>query len=313
MIPNEKLISFAGKFRIGFESPASNAKSDQQFCRDYLHSMNWKLGLCLLVILVSGLFVSGPWQASSLSIVVLLILWPYLLSGLGTGFSTLAGWLFSALYLLANSEFSNMSIESFQSGLFILAITNVFGMFINYSHRCFAYRLFCRNKSLQQMAMYDDLTGTYNRRQLIELAEREFKRALRHKTNLAVMMIDIDHFKQVNDTYGHLAGDQVLVRMTQELKTHLRTEDIAGRFGGDEFMIILPGTTPEKALDIADRIRHLVNQVGIDCAGEVICFSVSVGISTITSATGSLLELITDADQLLYSAKSSGRNQVRVN
>ncbi|MEE8320542.1 MAG: GGDEF domain-containing protein [Gammaproteobacteria bacterium] len=160
--------------------------------------------------------------------------------------------------------------------------------------------------------MYDDLTGAYNRRQIIELAEREFERALRHDTDLSIMMIDIDHFKKVNDTYGHFAGDQALVRIAQELKIHLRAGDITGRLGGDEFLIILPCTTSAEARELADRLRHLVNQVCIDADDDMFCFSISVGVSTITDDISNLLELISIADRLLYSAKSAGRNQVRV-
>ena len=167
--------------------------------------------------------------------------------------------------------------------------------------------------SLRQQSIRDPLTGLFNRRYLEETLERELSRAGREKQPLGVMMIDIDHFKQFNDAWGHEAGDRLLSDFSGVLKTHIRGGDIACRYGGEEFTLILPGASAEVT---CERAQTLVNAVaglrhdGAAPAGQTITISVGIAIFPNHGAEGA--ELMRAADTALYQAKNAGRNRVSV-
>lgn len=166
---------------------------------------------------------------------------------------------------------------------------------------------------LEQQANQDSLTGLSNRRHFMEQGEMELARVQRYGEALSVFMLDIDHFKVVNDTHGHKAGDVVLRRLGHLLRETLRTVDIIGRIGGEEFAILLPETNLQEASEIAERLREVIAQSEVVLeAGLPLHFTVSIGVSTLKDKGVNLDKLLNLADNALYQAKESGRNKVCV-
>jgi diguanylate cyclase (GGDEF)-like protein len=161
----------------------------------------------------------------------------------------------------------------------------------------------------QFRARTDELTGLNNRRYFFELAERECSVARRHGRPLSVVMIDIDHFKQVNDSFGHQAGDEVLARVAHTVAAHRRSGDIVARYGGEEFMLMLPETSAENAFGVAEQLRTAVAADGLDTPGGRATFTISAGVAALGADTQTLEQLIRTADQALYAAKAQGRNR----
>jgi diguanylate cyclase (GGDEF)-like protein/PAS domain S-box-containing protein len=167
-------------------------------------------------------------------------------------------------------------------------------------------------EELERMARTDALTGIYNRRHFYELVDTEVQRCRRYKRPLAVMMIDLDFFKQVNDSYGHLAGDICLVSFVNFVSEALRTTDIFARFGGEEFIIALPDTSLDAATNLAERLRERISELDVVFNEQTISISVSVGLSEWGNNEETLQETISRADMALYQAKKNGRNRVEV-
>ncbi len=176
-------------------------------------------------------------------------------------------------------------------------------------------RLFDLNRSNEQAqkdALIDVLTGLYNRRHALDRLAQEWSSTHRYHQDLCILMIDIDHFKQVNDCYGHDVGDHVLCEFAAILKENERVADIPCRFGGEEFIVILPGTNLEGALLLAERIRVSVANRKIVVLDQTISLTVSMGVAMRMAAYTHVEMLIKAADNALYHAKHSGRNQVSV-
>ena len=166
---------------------------------------------------------------------------------------------------------------------------------------------------LERQAHFDYLTGLNNRRHFLSQAEIELARTVRYDRPLSIMMIDIDHFKQVNDTYGHKVGDLVLQRFAKVCRATLRNVDIIGRIGGEEFAVLLPEAGSEQARDAAERLRSALSsaQVKLD-SGLPLHFTVSLGVVTLEEKDSNIDILLNQADQALYRAKNEGRNKVCV-
>jgi diguanylate cyclase (GGDEF)-like protein len=162
-----------------------------------------------------------------------------------------------------------------------------------------------------QMAIKDPLTGVSNRYHLMTVAEQEFSRAGRYQRPLSVIMLDIDHFKQVNDTYGHDIGDEVLKQVAQVSLASLRGGDLFGRLGGEEFMVLLPETNLEKATVVAKRLCTAVSQSTFQIDQVNVPLTISIGVSSIHADDTDIGPVLKRADQALYEAKQQGRNQVR--
>jgi diguanylate cyclase (GGDEF)-like protein/PAS domain S-box-containing protein len=163
-----------------------------------------------------------------------------------------------------------------------------------------------KNRRLEEMSMRDYLTDLYNRRALMEKLDFEIKRRNRTKNPLSIVMLDLDHFKQVNDTYGHQVGDQVLIQVADLLRKTVREIDIVGRYGGEEFLVILPDCPFKEAANVAERIRAGV--AGFDFKFNL-NLTLSGGIAEFKG--GNSDDLIAIADQNLYFAKKSGRNIIQ--
>ncbi len=157
---------------------------------------------------------------------------------------------------------------------------------------------------LEHVATHDSLTDAYTRRYMNEACQRELERSARHGREMSLMLLDIDHFKSVNDTLGHQAGDRILTEFVAGIRTQLRSADLLGRFGGEEFVVILPETSPEVAMVVAERIRSTM----ADRAGP----TVSIGITTNQSGGDTVDSLLARADAAMYRAKANGRNRVEV-
>lgn len=165
---------------------------------------------------------------------------------------------------------------------------------------------------LQKIAITDPLTGLYNRRGLLELGRHEIERVQRFNQPLSAVMLDIDHFKQVNDTYGHPVGDQVLCGLAERSRALIRQVDIIGRYGGEEFAILLPETDLFQASAIAERLRRSVEEAPFLTEQGPISITVSLGVSRAGRGINNLVTLIEQADEALYQAKQRGRNRVEV-
>jgi diguanylate cyclase (GGDEF)-like protein/PAS domain S-box-containing protein len=161
---------------------------------------------------------------------------------------------------------------------------------------------------LEQMAITDPLTGLPNRRYFFSRAEYVFGHITKPSHSLAVLMIDIDHFKRINDRFGHAAGDIVLYRIAQMLQSNLRSNDIAGRYGGEEFSVILVRINRDGICQIADRLCKTIGSNHINIGKDEIIATLSIGIAVLDSTTTSLDILLQRADQAMYSAKQAGRN-----
>jgi diguanylate cyclase (GGDEF)-like protein len=163
----------------------------------------------------------------------------------------------------------------------------------------------------QLQARTDYLTGLFNRRHFVELAERELARSIRFQRPFALLMIDIDHFKSVNDTWGHSVGDKVLHQVAQLIRDTLREEDIFGRTGGEEFAAVLVETDGKAALEVAERLCTTVaDAMIVPQEGERIRVSISIGLSQLNGRNARFDSLLNEADSAMYDAKESGRNRV---
>lgn len=167
-------------------------------------------------------------------------------------------------------------------------------------------------EQLELMSKTDLLTGLHNRRYFFEATQMELARAQRNNTSLCMMMIDIDHFKRINDRHGHQAGDSVLSQISHEFKANLRVNDILARYGGEEFVITLPETTIGEAAHFAERIRRAVEDARFQIDGEEVNLTISIGCAGLPTGSLNLSKLIERADVAMYQAKSNGRNRVEI-
>lgn len=169
-----------------------------------------------------------------------------------------------------------------------------------------------QQEQLFTLAHTDELTGVCNRRHFMALSEAEQNRARRYQHPVSYMMLDIDHFKVINDTYGHDCGDIALVSFAETLRSTCRNEDIISRYGGEEFLVMLPETSREKAMSLAERLRKTVEESTVTAGEASINFTVSIGVATtdLTVEELSPYAVVKQADEALYRAKRSGRNQV---
>ncbi len=167
------------------------------------------------------------------------------------------------------------------------------------------------HENLLSSALRDGLTKLFNKRYLMDRLDSELKFAKRHETSLSLLMLDLDHFKKINDTHGHLAGDAVLAQLAGVLSRAVRNEDVVARFGGEEIAIILRAIGLEPAIQMAERLRRTVEQTVIPFNGENLRATVSIGVAGFPSTPAETPEnLVEAADQALYRAKNAGRNRV---
>jgi two-component system chemotaxis response regulator CheY len=171
--------------------------------------------------------------------------------------------------------------------------------------------LLATQERLERLATYDGLTGLLNRQAILERAETELARARRTRTSVGAIMIDVDYFKRVNDRGGHLQGDRVLVTIAQLLMDQVRPYDLVARWGGEEFLVVLPDAGPQDAQLVAERVRRTIaeSEIALD-GGESIRVQISAGVAARVADGSPIDRWIKEADDALYEAKRAGRNQV---
>jgi diguanylate cyclase (GGDEF)-like protein len=170
------------------------------------------------------------------------------------------------------------------------------------------------HEEIYRMTIIDGLTGAHNKRYFIEFLEREIARCQRYERPLSLLMFDIDHFKGINDTHGHLTGDYVLKELARRLLGRIRKEELLARYGGEEFAVVLPETSHDGAMQFAEQIRRLIASEPFEYEGDSFPVTISVGVATLAGSypgqPADPLEFIRGADTNLYAAKRGGRNQV---
>jgi two-component system, cell cycle response regulator len=167
------------------------------------------------------------------------------------------------------------------------------------------------NQALLDLSNTDPLTQLSNRRFLMKTLDKELQRCERSQKPLALVMVDIDHFKQINDCYGHQQGDMVLQRLSKTMKGQLRDYDLAARFGGEEFALVLPETGFNEAVRVAERLRQDVSELRFEGACQDLKLTISLGVATFPhNRVRTMDDLVREADRALYNAKGKGRNRV---
>jgi diguanylate cyclase (GGDEF)-like protein len=277
-----------------------------------IKSASFKLILMIPVVYFSLFRYSNDRTAISLALLVPILMWIAESHGL---FSTsiACGFVVFSTITLTSMEmgpfFYNSEIQMLELNLFIFSIslTPQFVSILNHE------RAFLRNE-LEKQAHYDYLTGIANRRYFISKAENELKRCFRYTRDISLLMIDIDYFKKVNDNFGHPTGDVVLEKIANILKVQVRDIDFVGRIGGEEFAIILPETCVSDALNIASRLREIIENTEMQSVESIKNFkvTVSIGVATHNNDNTKFRELLSKADIALYKAKELGRNRVEV-
>jgi diguanylate cyclase (GGDEF)-like protein len=166
------------------------------------------------------------------------------------------------------------------------------------------------HEEIYRMTIIDGLTELYNKRYFMEALDKELGRTRRYNRPLSLLMIDIDHFKKTNDTYGHLAGDYVLKELGKVISVRIRREEVLARYGGEEFSIILPETNIEGARKLAEELRKRVERHTFTFEQEIIPVTISIGIASVENRPIDLTQFLKEADDNLYKAKQTGRNKV---
>jgi diguanylate cyclase (GGDEF)-like protein len=173
-------------------------------------------------------------------------------------------------------------------------------------------QLVTAREQLRIQATHDALTGLFNRGAILEILEREIARSRREHTPLAVIMADLDHFKTINDTLGHQAGDAVLREMARRMSASLRSYDFVGRYGGEEFLVVIPGSDAATAADLGERLRQNVSAEPVQVAEASISATLSLGLAISTGEIAQPEQLLQEADTALYAAKKAGRNRIEI-
>ncbi|WP_286262701.1 GGDEF domain-containing protein [Thalassotalea atypica] len=218
--------------------------------------------------------------------------------------------LFFYCHVFVNQEPLIQLSPQVEQSIFISAITVII-LEIYFVMSLFSRSISRHQLELNKLATIDPLTGLSNRRTLMTLGEEFFEHAKRYEKQFSVLLLDVDLFKQVNDKYGHLVGDEVLKAVSQALQSNTRASDVVARYGGEEFVVLLPETSLFKAKDIAEQLRGVIEKARIELPSqaEIHC-TASFGVTAFEPNANDFPALINQADYALYQAKNNGRNQV---
>ncbi|MFQ5659064.1 MAG: GGDEF domain-containing protein [Gammaproteobacteria bacterium] len=291
--------------RLRFQDPAIEQAFSDQLNRisKGVNRFDRLISVLLLIVCAGMTAVNTP------SAVLLLTLWLYSRPGL----KFVDALMISLLTLYGYIVYMVMVKPGcpFWSELVLLVMVNMLCVSMRHLFEQSIRVFFFTNHALKRVAALDELTNAYNRRHIYELGRKTFDRCIRHQSELAVMMLDIDHFKKINDRYGHAAGDRTLTDLTFILQKELRSQDFFGRYGGDEFLVLLPDTSLYAARETADRIQKILRNHKITYEKNRLEYRISIGIASIAEQTRQFDELVQQADMALYRAKVSGRNQIK--
>jgi diguanylate cyclase (GGDEF)-like protein len=216
----------------------------------------------------------------------------------------MTGAFFTDLSVAGVLTFNELSYRASELGMMLDAV--LFSLALAYQYRTIQEE----KVRAEALARIDPLTSLNNRRAFYEEARTYWNASMRKKRDAAVILLDVDHFKHVNDTYGHDKGDDVLVAISVVLAQSARESDVVARWGGEEFILFLPETSCAEAVLMAERLRLAISQASVDSLGTNISFTASFGVAQRTATTTTIDELIAHADKLLYLSKSAGRNRV---
>ena len=238
----------------------------------------------------------------------LLIFAAYIINGTRLGLmSTIAS---ISIILTVNAFIDlNLSQTAINSGILGLVIGSFFAYIYTNKITSYEASLKKQNSSLSLLASTDYLTGTMNKRMFNEISQHYFQTAQKNNLHLTLLLLDLDHFKKVNDTYGHQAGDLLLKRFAKTLQRILNKSDIFARIGGEEFAVLLSQTNSDEAYILAEKIRVEIEKDCIDYEGQVICVTTSIGISENFENDTEFENIFSRADMALYKAKNEGRNR----
>ncbi|CCO25448.1 GGDEF domain-containing protein [Maridesulfovibrio hydrothermalis] len=240
---------------------------------------------------------------------VFMVLAYYILLPPRVVYSLFAGLCGSSLYLFTLATLVPVTTGTFANSALYFFFANAFGIFFLATFGVSLRREYAARSDLEKLIKYDELTGAYSRRRVLEAGNNIFKSSRRFNNSLTVLMMDIDNFKKVNDDYGHHAGDEVLRETSRRCRSVLREVDHFGRLGGEEFVIILPQSNLHQGIRVAERLRNKVCESGISIGGSKLPVSISIGAAEMRSHDD-FSKLLQDADVQLYRAKKCGRNQV---
>lgn len=281
-----------------------------------LSALSWTTGIYMSALIATEsleLFLKAglaPLPETPITVFIVLVYYLYLPPQIGQ--SVFAAGMGSIMYLLTLTFLTDASAGHTANTTLIFALANGFGLYFCIRYGTSQRREYMALTELKHQAETDSLTNIYNRRRLMELGAREFHAAKRYGHPCSLLMLDIDHFKAINDTYGHAAGDKVLAGLASRCRDSLREVDLFGRIGGEEFAIVMPHCSSEQAVQAAERIRETVAKIPFTITNIDLNVTISIGISGITDDISTTDKLFQAADLALYQAKQDGRNRVRV-
>ena len=219
-----------------------------------------------------------------------------------------------AVYWLVNPDVMTLYSSTLANiGFFLYDLLNQIGMTVLYimlTGQRMAGELTEMQHKLETLAMKDALTGFYNNRAFSEIGQKELIRSRRFAHPLSLLLIDVDNFKNINDSYGHVAGDRVLAALAGRMELVARHSDILGRMGGDEFFLLLPETVAAHAIAVAERFQAELAETPIQWEEKAIPVTISIGVASLISTDDEFEALLKRADDALYEAKRTGRNRV---
>lgn len=223
--------------------------------------------------------------------------------------------LYTGFFLLFYAILTDTLDELYKQPLFITAVCEDLFKVLGYVLIACGIKFWSDSQNLHAQQMYklattDELTQISTRRHFLQLAEREFERHRRNGLGMAVIMFDLDHFKQVNDCFGHSGGDEALKQFSATMRRSIRQNDILARWGGEEFIAVLVDSDTGTTKQIAERIKRTTEQLSIPYKQQMIQITTSAGVATLQNDDENIKQLIDRADQLLYRAKQTGRNRV---
>jgi len=274
----------------------------------YERQTRWKLAIetwVMIAFITWVLWNTGKADSSLLNLYLLVIIASAITLGKLTTFLEVT--LIAAFYIFLNSHIR----EGFTLGEFT-ALMTTFSPFllIAYITAMLAADVHYGKKMFKELAELDDMTGLLNKRSFRVMLSRETQLAERYSHSLSYMIIDADNLKEINDKYGHTAGDQLIKAIAKNIKRCLRSTDVVSRFGGDEFVALLPRMDGKGAVVIGERIRSCIENTSFDSGGKCITSSVCIGIATFPEDADSMDEVMEKADAALYQGKQGGRNRV---
>jgi len=281
-----------------------------RYARLFTKETRWKLAIetWVMIIFISwSAYHTGGIDSPLLNLYILVIVVSALT--LGKIITLLEFLLITAVYFyLGQASYATNSFSFVDFGEVMILFAPI--LLVGYITTLLAADVEYAREELMQLSDTDELTGLKNRRAFNSALSMEVKKAIRYERPFAIMMLDADYLKQVNDQYGHEVGDKLIVSVSQVMKDSLRETDILARFGGDEFVIMLPDTSDAKAYDVAERIRIGVENTSISTGGNRVSSTLSIGLACFPVDSGDIEDITQKADKALYASKRKGRNAV---